>query len=71
MEYAIIGIAILALILASKFVQWILSAAGSLLLPLIITAIVWFVIHSHCCARTCAIVLGITFVVSLLSTGKK
>jgi len=69
MELVVIGLAVAALVLAAKFIGWVIETLG---LPIIITAVVGILLHFqlHCQMKTLGIVCAVTFVVCLLS-GKK
>jgi hypothetical protein len=69
MEIVVIGLAVVALVVAAKFVGWVFETLG---LPVIITAVLGILVHTyvHCSNKALAIVCGVCFVVCLLS-GKK
>ena len=71
MEYAVLGIAVIALIFAAKIVGWIVSTAGKLFIPGLVTVVVYLLICSHVCFITAMFICVISFVATLLAVGKK
>ena len=70
MELAVLGIAILALIFAAKIVGWIVSTAGKLFIPGLVSLVVYLLICSHCTFRTCVFICAVSFVATLLAVKK-
>jgi putative effector of murein hydrolase LrgA (UPF0299 family) len=71
MEIAVIGIGIVALIIVSKIVGWIVSTMGKLFIPTLVAVVVYLAVCSHLQIRTVLFICAVSFIATLLAVGGK